>query len=470
MIRRSLAARMGMAIIVLILSVVSVLYVIIGQLFEDAFQANSEQQLQTQITQYTNMAATGGASMMQMMAKGTEDVLVMVNHQGATVVRTPISPVHSPSSKERRLITQVLHGKRVMMTGWNEWFGETGVMVGAPIRRGGSLTGAVFLFRSEAVIQNSIRRVQGLLVLAGLGAIIFASGVTLMLSNRIAGPLRDIVRAAREFGRGNYQTQVPVQGDDEIAMVGRAINQLARDLQDMHQNRNEFLANISHELRTPLSYVRGYSQVVSEGLTTDPAERDRYLRIIYDETVRIEQLVSDLFALAQADAGELTIAEDSVDMRSLILHTVSLVEGRAASKGLEIETKLGGKLSILADKLRLEQVLLNLLENAVRYTEPPGRITVSLSEDAAGMIRIDVADTGKGIPEKDLPHIFERMYRVEKSRTRARGGSGLGLAIVKQIVELHGGEVHVRSSEHHGTTFTVRLTATQTPAERRLKQ
>ena len=469
MMRHSLAARMGFAIIVLIISVVSALYVIIGQLFEDAFQGQSTEQLKTQIVQYVDMAETGGAPMIQMMTKGTEDLIVMVNKTATVVVHTPTLSYHPPDTRVKALIAQVLEGKSILTTGPNDWFGEPGVMVGAPIRSGQRVVGGVFLFRSEAVIENSIHRIQELLIVAGLGTVIFASGVTVLLSNRIAGPLEDVVRAASEFGNGNYNAHVSVQGDDEIAVVGRAMNQLARDLQDAERNRNEFLANISHELRTPLSYIRGYSQVVADGLVSDPKERERYLRLIYDETIRIELLVRDLFVLAQADAGELSVTREAVNLNELILHTVRLVEARATSKTITIETSLGGQLIVAVDRLRMEQVLLNLLENAIRYTEPSGRVTVSLTSGEQDHVQITVSDTGVGIPETDLPYIFDRLYRVDKSRNRGRGGSGLGLAIVKQIVELHGGTVRVRSVEHKGTTFTILLPALAPQSERRSK-
>jgi len=261
---------------------------------------------------------------------------------------------------------------------------------------------------------------------------------------------------AREMSQGKYRTKVPVRGDDEVAKLGEAINELAANLYRLETSRKEFLAEVSHELRTPMSYIRGYSQVLEEGLVQSPDEIKDYLRIIHDETKRLEGLVDDLFVLAQADAGMLKVVKQPIQLENVILPVLERMRKKAEDKQIVLSTAISPLPTIEADVGRLEQVLVNLIDNAIRYTPPKGSIEVGLKE-AHNTAEITVSDTGIGIPKNELPHIWDRLYRVEKSRSRTSGGTGLGLSIVKQIVEAHDGTVHADSVENVGTTISVRI-------------
>lgn len=238
--------------------------------------------------------------------------------------------------------------------------------------------------------------------------------------------------------------------------MAEAINDLAVDLQRYRDTRQEFLANISHELRTPITYLEGYTKVIKDGLYETEGERDLYLDIIHQEAHRLQHLVDDLFELAKMEEGKVTLTQEWIDLSQLAEQAVRRVELKAKEKGLLLKLQLSGDAYMIrGDQKRMEQIIMNLLENAIRYTDE-GEIIVHM-EFAADAATLIVEDTGIGIPEEELPYIFERFYRVEKSRSRQYGGSGLGLSIVKKLVELHGGKIRMISQPGAGTRCEVQL-------------
>ncbi|KAI7249086.1 hypothetical protein KC345_g11777, partial [Hortaea werneckii] len=219
--------------------------------------------------------------------------------------------------------------------------------------------------------------------------------------------------------------------------------------------RQEFLANISHELRTPITYLQGYAKVVKEELYETKEEKDLYLDIIGQEAHRLQHLVDDLFELAKMEEGKIPLNLEQVNLRQIVDQAVRRVELSAKEKGLQLTAVYSGRMDggIRGDSKRMEQIVMNLLENAVRYTEK-GEIKASLTFTPVSAVFV-VEDTGIGISEAELPYIFDRFYRVEKSRSRQYGGTGLGLSIVNKLVELLGGKIVITSEVGVGTRCEV---------------
>lgn len=215
--------------------------------------------------------------------------------------------------------------------------------------------------------------------------------------------------------------------------------------------RQDFVANVSHELRTPLTSLRGYAETLLEGGLDDAEHRERFVTIIRDQAVRLEALLDDLLSLAELERAGARLQLERFDLRELAARQVASFRHRAERAGLALELQPGTPCPITADRARIEQVVANLVDNAIKYTERGG-IRVTLGADEAGAW-CEVRDTGAGIPPEDLPRIFERFYRVDKARSRAQGGTGLGLSIVKHIVALHDGEVSVSSTVGEGSAF-----------------
>lgn len=250
---------------------------------------------------------------------------------------------------------------------------------------------------------------------------------------------------------------VPLLGDGEIRGVVAVFHDIS-DLKRLEAVRRDFVANVSHELRTPVTVIRGYAETLLGGaLETDPARAGQFLEKIHRHAERLATLINDLLALSELESGATALRPEPLAVGDAVRHACVLLEEKARAKGITIERRaLGEAPPVLADRGRLDQVLINLLDNAIKYTPENGTVTVSAAE-ADGMVEIAVTDTGIGIPAKDLPRIFERFYRVDAARSREQGGTGLGLAIVKHIVQLHGGTVSALSTPGKGSTFAFTL-------------
>lgn len=223
--------------------------------------------------------------------------------------------------------------------------------------------------------------------------------------------------------------------------------------------KKDFVANVSHELRTPLASIKGYSETLLDGAVEEKETLKDFLRIIDRHATRMARLIDDLLVLSKLESHQMTMVSAPVDMRELILSTVKGFEKQAKDKGIALSAGVPDALpKPLGDRDRLEQVVVNLLDNAIKYTHAGGLVSIAAFAADDG-VRVDVSDTGMGIPEADIPRIFERFYRVDKARSRELGGTGLGLAIVKHIIQAHGGKMNVRSAPGKGTTFSFSITA-----------
>jgi two-component system phosphate regulon sensor histidine kinase PhoR len=223
----------------------------------------------------------------------------------------------------------------------------------------------------------------------------------------------------------------------------------------LHRMRQDFVANVSHELRTPLTSLRGYAETLLDGGLDDSANRERFVRVILEQSGRLQALVDDLLSLAQLERPEAEVRRERFDLRELLAQQLGAFRQRTERAGLALTLVPGGPVELAADRAKLEQVVANLLDNAVKYTERGG-VTVRAGV-ADGRAWCEVEDTGPGIPEDDLRRVFERFYRVDKARSREKGGTGLGLSIAKHVLALHGGEISARSTPGEGSTFRFEL-------------
>ncbi|MBI2849654.1 MAG: HAMP domain-containing protein [Chloroflexi bacterium] len=279
--------------------------------------------------------------------------------------------------------------------------------------------------------------------------------ITLLLSQRILSPVRALTSAARRLGQGDFSQRAIIKDKGELGELGHAFDVMAENLQRNEQLRKNMVADIAHELRTPLSNIKGYLEAVSDGVIQPDADTVRKLN---EEAALLARLVEDLQELSLAEAGTLKLVRRVENIAGVINQTVAMMQPKAAVKALSLVTELPDKLpSVNIDAQRISQVLRNLLENAIAYTPAEGKITVAVSLPDERAIEVTVADTGQGIPAGELPLIFERFYRVDKSRTRATGGSGLGLTIARRLVEAHGGQIKAESELGKGSRFSITL-------------
>ena len=275
-------------------------------------------------------------------------------------------------------------------------------------------------------------------ILAGLASVVLA----MTLARMLARPLDQIGRAARRVAAGEYCARVPRDGPEELVSLADSFNQMAASLERQEQMRRDFIANAAHELRTPLTNLQGYLEALRDGVIV--ADRATY-ESLYEEADRLVRLSRSLDALAEGDAGTSPPEPVELDLAATVRAALELAAPSIERAGLRLVTDIPASLPARADMDSLTQVLANLLSNAVRYTPAGGTITVR-AERRPGDLLVSVANTGDGIPPDDLDRVFERFYRVEKSRDRERGGAGIGLAIVKQLIEQGGGRVGAESA------------------------
>lgn len=306
----------------------------------------------------------------------------------------------------------------------------------------------------EQVFLESIHRslywVGGAMLLAGLlASYLFAQTITVRL--------RQLNTAVDMIGSGTYGQQVLVESEDEVGRLAKAFNRMSRSLEENIQLRKRLLADIAHELRTPLAIIQGNLEGMIDGVVE---KSDDQLRSLHEETVYLNRLIKDLRDLSLAEAGQLKLEKTSTDINTVIVRAIQLLKPLADEKRIDLIMNLQTIPPVVVDVSRINQVLNNLMTNALRYT--PGTGTITITSDVVNRrnrswVEVAVADTGVGICEVDLPFIFHHFYRSDKSRDKKSGGSGIGLAIVKQLIETHGGMVEADSSPGEGTVFRLFL-------------
>lgn len=307
--------------------------------------------------------------------------------------------------------------------------------------------------------QQFLARVNRALLQAGLLAGALGLLLGLLIARGIAAPLSRLAAAARQVAHGQLGQRVPVGGAAELAAAAQAFNEMAASLQQAEQLRQNMIADIAHELRTPLTVIQGNLRAILDDVY--PLEQAE-IATIYDETLMLSRLVGDLRELAQAEAGQLTLALRPTEAAPLLAGALAPFEAAAAAQGITLRAEPAAALPLVqADPDRIRQVLHNLLANALRYTPAGGTITLTAANapGAAPGVLFTVCDTGQGIAAADLPHVFERFWRADRARTRGQGGSGLGLAIARQLIEAHGGQIGVASAPGKGSRFWFRLPA-----------
>jgi signal transduction histidine kinase len=316
-------------------------------------------------------------------------------------------------------------------------------VVGADIFRALMVEAGDSADHAQAMYDESVTTVViAAVVVAALASI----GLAVLMARMLARPLAEVGGAARRVAAGDYAARVPREGPEELVSLADSFNQMAASLERQEGMRRDFIANAAHELRTPLTNLQGYLEALRDGVIT--ADRATY-ESLWDEAERLVRLSHSLDALAEGDAATTRPTVTELDLAAAVRAALDLAQPTLERAGLQLVVDLPERLPVRANPDHLAQVLGNLISNAARYTPAGGTVTVRAERRPADLL-VSIANTGDGIPADDLERVFERFYRVEKSRDRARGGAGIGLAIVKQLVEAGGGRVGAESAD--GTT------------------
>lgn len=311
----------------------------------------------------------------------------------------------------------------------------------------------------SSTVQDLVDRITGLrdqMLLYFLVAAVVVVVLAFFVSRWVTRPIASLTRGIERVGQGDFSGRVEVKGRSEMARLARAFNEMSQKVETLDQSRNQFVSNASHELKTPLTTMKILLESLIYQEDMDPALRAEFMEDINKEIDRLTMIIGDLLTLVQIDSKKMKLRREMMKLSDVVREAARRLRPLAEEHGLELAVSISEEGSMFADSAKIQQVVYNIIDNAIKYTPEGGQVRVTLSRSGKDAM-LKIADSGVGIPQEDIPHIFDRFYRVDKARSRDTGGTGLGLSIVQQIVRLHGGSVTVESEVGKGSVFTILL-------------
>lgn len=353
-----------------------------------------------------------------------------------------------------------LGSKQYIIGDYHGYFPEDVITVLVPVTKNFSIRGYLIVHQAYSYIEDFrfplIRNVFFIVVCVILLSLVIFIGLIFFVFR----PLRKVTDAALEYASGNLDVKIPVNTQDEMGYLSASLNYMSSQLKDMEDYQKKFVANVSHDFRSPLTSIKGYVEAIADG-TIPPEFQEKYLKIILFETERLTDLTQDLLTLNEFDTKELLLNRTSFDIHEIIRNVAASFEGVCISKKISIDLLFASRsLDVYADKSKIQQVLYNLLDNAIKFSDNDSSIIIETTERSE-KIFISVKDYGIGIPRASLNKIWERFYKTDRSRGKDKKGTGLGLAIVKEIIQAHHENINVLSTEGVGTEFVFSLPKTK---------
>lgn len=374
------------------------------------------------------------------------------------------------SSNLEQRVNIILHdiyaGKSFKSQIYHPYYKEQVILVGVPYKSPMGKTGAILMIEPLSGFEKFLRNVYIYIMIVGVIALIISLFLVKRLSGLIIKPVLEMKDSAVAMAAGNYSQKLDVKGEDEIAELGNALNSLGHDLGEYiakmertEKIRRDFVANVSHELRTPITIIRGYNEAISDGVVTDPEVLQRYRTLINEETVRLERMVRELLDISRLESSDpLRLSNmDELPLAIIIRNVAEKLSVKAVKRNVVFNVHADENIKILGDGDQMVQLVMILGDNALKYSPENGTVSIGANKLEDGSALLTVKDEGSGIPEEDIPFIWERFYKVEKSHCRSLPGTGLGLAIAKEIIRVHGASAGVISKCGSGTTFEIKF-------------
>ncbi len=321
---------------------------------------------------------------------------------------------------------------------------------------GDEVIGVLMLISPVTDMMTGLRDLRRQMLIIFLLAALAAAVVGFVFSGILARPLSGMIRAIQKMARGDFSARASEKGSGEIRRLAETFNSMSEKIETLDITRNQFVANASHELKTPLASMKVLVESLIYQPDMDRGLRTEFLQDINREIDRLSAIVSDLLTLVRMDAGSVKLSREKLTLQDLVEENRHRLDPMARKRRQELVINIKDPCELNADKGKMNQVIYNLMENAIKYTQEGGRIVVTLDRTTRNAV-LSVKDNGPGIPQDAIPHIFDRFFRVDKARSRETGGTGLGLSIVRQMVLLHGGTIRVESQEGQGSDFIVEL-------------
>lgn len=351
---------------------------------------------------------------------------------------------------------EVFEGKEVIAPLTHPRFGNKFMLIALPVTKSDEITGVLYINMPLAPVEDTASILKKQLFYITLFLLVAALVISYVISRTFTKPILEIKKVSEKMASGDFSDRITARSSDEIGKLAETINIMGRELSRLEQLRKDLIANVSHELRTPLSLIRGYAETLRD-VSGDVAEkRNKQLGIIIEESERLSKIVDDMLKLSQMQAGYLNITPGPFMINRTIEDVMKRFEILSEKTRIKLVYDAAGNITITADELRIEQVLFNLIHNAFNHTPEGGEITVRVTETQDN-VKVEVTDTGTGISEEDIRHIWDRYYKADKNRERIVVGTGLGLSIVKSVLEAHKAQYGVESGQGAGTVFWFEL-------------
>jgi signal transduction histidine kinase len=390
--------------------------------------------------------------------------ITVVDKQGKVLGDSDEDPSLMENHKDRPEIMKAVENGFGQSTRFSDTLEYNMKYVAVRVEDSGDILGVVRFALPFSEVQLQLQLIYRIVLFSAIVAVVIAFTVAYFLSRSITFPISRMQDAAQRIAKGDFSRKVEIKSRDELGQLAKSLNIMAAELQQKMENlrqmnkiRTDFVANVSHELKTPLTLIKGYIETLQDRAINDKDKANRFVSIIKEHTNRLENIIDDLLSLSELELSKDCLNKSEFNLRKLV-DEVTLGFGYALdSKRHSLSMDLqGDDFRVKADRDKVEQVIVNLIDNAIKYTNEAGQINIFLIEHQSEITLI-VKDNGIGIPEEDVNRVFERFYRVDKARSRKLGGTGLGLGIAKHIVLAHNGQIDIESEVKKGTKVLVRL-------------
>lgn len=456
---KKISTRIWLLIFAFLIMTVVFMYVITNYLYERLYVEDTEETMVEVGTKLQTMY-TGG--------KVTDEFIADIEHY-ANYSNLNIFAVRNPrelsacvpfdidfetliGSEERQ---QLLAGEYVQKIGYEPRFDRQLISVVLPLVDQNRLEGIIYIYFPLAKISELANTEVIFLFVSAFIFLIVISYLIYKGIRHIMRPLSNLQRAVEQMSYGNYGTRVPVHSKDEIGRLSSTFNKMAEAIQQEDDAQKTFLATVSHELRTPISYVKGYSEAMQNGIIPE-SQKEETIQLIVREANRMERLTNELLQLARMENEQAEITLYPIPLAETLREVQKILTHQAERKSIALYLDADDALIIKADEVKLKQIFINIIENAINYSYEQSKVEITAFEDN-GSAQIIIKDYGIGIPQEDLSHVTERFYRVNKARSRSDGGSGLGLSIVEQLLKQLHGKIKIESEVEKGTVVKITL-------------
>lgn len=370
---------------------------------------------------------------------------------GVIMYSSEASP-KAASGDKNAVLTKVINDRKAISTIRQGSMQSNLLIVGLPVISSDMVTAAVIMTIPVASVKETVDTLKEQLMIISVILIAVSAILAYIFSRYFTRPILEINQAAKTMSEGNLSVKLPVNSSDELGMLAGTINHLSTQLQKIEQLRKELIANVSHEFRTPLSLIKGYAETIRDVKTISEEKRGRQLDIIIEEADKLNGMINDILDLSQIQSQYFILEKSDFNINDVIQSVVGRLSFHAENKGATIQWSHQGELMVNADERRLEQVIYNLLNNAIIHSGKDGSIFIH-AKDKGDSIFVEIQDEGEGIPTDSIPYIWDRFYKASKSSSNTNKGSGLGLAIVKSILEAHEASFGVESQPGRGSKF-----------------